>query len=83
MWLEIVTREEGDVDPSRKTLDDIHLGDALFFRTCWAGQHWTSNPAAPKNDRLRYLNAGKEEFGPGSPGLDAHAVQRTLNGVPH
>ena len=64
------------------SLDDIHPGDALLFRTGWAGRYWTSNPAAPRHERLKYLNAGKEKFGPGSPGLDARAVQWTLNRKP-
>ncbi len=64
------------------TIDDILPGDALLFRTGWAARFWTSNPADPRNERLKYLNGGQEEFRPGSPGLDLRAVQWTLNRMP-
>lgn len=64
------------------TLEDIHPGDALLFRTGWAGRYWTSNPSSPRNERLRYLNGGKEEFGPAGPGLDARAIQWSVNRKP-
>ncbi|MDG2087820.1 MAG: cyclase family protein [Arenicellaceae bacterium] len=65
------------------TIDDIRPGDALLIRTGWAGRFWTSNPAAPRNERLKYLNNGQDEkFLPGGPGLGARAVQWTLNRKP-
>lgn len=64
------------------TIDEIRPGDALLFRTGWAGRFWTSNPADPRNERLKYLNGGLEEFQPGSPGLGLRAVQWTLNRMP-
>jgi hypothetical protein len=65
------------------TIDDIQPGDALLIRTAWAGRFWTSNPADPRNQRLKYLNNGQDaEFLPGGPGLDARAVQWTLNRRP-
>ncbi|NNC64363.1 MAG: hypothetical protein HKN84_06230 [Gammaproteobacteria bacterium] len=65
------------------TIDDIQPGDALLVRTAWAGRFWTSNPADPRTERLKYLNNGQdEEFLPGGPGLDARAVQWTLNRQP-
>ena len=64
------------------TLDDIRPGDAILFRTGWAGRYWTGNPAAPKNERLKYLNRGKDEFKPGGPGLDARADQWVVNRKP-
>ena len=65
------------------TIDDIQPGDALLVRTAWAARFWTSNPADPRNERLRYLNNGQDgEFLPGGPGLDARAIQWTLNRRP-
>ncbi len=65
------------------TIDDIRPGDALLVRTAWAGRFWTSNPADPRTERLKYLNNGQDaEFLPGGPGLDARAVQWTLNREP-
>lgn len=64
------------------TLDDIKPGDTILFRTGWAGRYWTSNPSAPRDERLRYLNGGKNEFGPGGPGLDARAIQWSVNRNP-
>ncbi len=65
------------------TIDDIQPGDALLIRTGWAGRFWTSNPAAPRTDRLKYLNNGQdEEFLPGGPGLDTRAIRWTLNRSP-
>lgn len=65
------------------TIDDLRPGDALLVRTGWAGRFWTSNPADPRIDRLKYLNNGQDaEFLPGGPGLDARAVQWTLNRRP-
>ena len=65
------------------TIDDIRPGDALLVRTAWAGRFWTSNPTDPRNERLKYLNNGQdEEFLPGGPGLNARAIQWTLNRQP-
>ena len=64
------------------TLDDIRPGDAILFRTGWAGRYWTSNPSAPKNERLKYLNRGQEKFKPGGPGLDARSDQWVVNRKP-
>jgi cytochrome c553/kynurenine formamidase len=64
------------------TLDDIKPGDTILFRTGWAGRYWTSNPSSPRDERLRYLNGGKESFGPGGPGLDARAIQWSVNRNP-
>ncbi len=64
------------------TLDDIRPGDAILFRTGWAGRYWTSNPSAPRNERLKYLNRGQEEFKPGGPGLDARSDQWVVNRKP-
>jgi kynurenine formamidase len=65
------------------TIEDIQAGDALLIRTGWAGRFWTSNPADPRNERLKYLNNGQdEEFLPGGPGLDSRAIQWTLNRRP-
>lgn len=65
------------------TIDDIKPGDAILVRTGWAGRFWTSNPAAPRNERLKYLNNGQDEkFLPGGPGLDSRAIQWTLNRHP-
>ena len=65
------------------TLDDIGPGDALLIRTAWAGRFWTSNPADPRAERLKYLNNGQDaEFLPGGPGLDARSIQWTLNRRP-
>lgn len=65
------------------TLDDIRPGDALLVRTAWAGRFWTSNPADPRAERLKYLNNGQDaEFLPGGPGLDARSIQWTLNRRP-
>jgi len=65
------------------TINDIRPGDGLLIRTGWAGRYWTSNPADPRNERLKYLNNGQdEEFLPGGPGLDHRAVQWTLNRRP-
>ncbi|MBH98937.1 MAG: hypothetical protein CMM56_10870 [Rhodospirillaceae bacterium] len=65
------------------TLGDIEPGDALLIRTAWAGRYWTSNPADPRNERLKYLNNGQDrEFLPGGPGLNWRAVQWTLNRQP-
>jgi kynurenine formamidase len=65
------------------TIADIRPGDALLVRTAWAARFWTSNPADPRNDRLKYLNFGQDEkFMPGGPGLSARAVQWTLNRAP-
>ncbi len=65
------------------TIDDIQPGDALLIRTGWAGRFWTSNPADPRNERLKYLNNGQdEEFLPGGPGLDTRAIRWTLNRRP-
>lgn len=64
------------------TLENIKPGDALLFRTGWAGRFWTSNPSDPRNERLKYLNGGQEEFRPGGPGLDARAIQWTVNRKP-
>ena len=64
------------------TLDDIRAGDAILFRTAWAGRYWTSNPSAPKNERLKYLNRGREEFKPGGPGLDARSDFWVVNRKP-
>ena len=64
------------------TLADIRPGDALLFRTGWAGRFWTSNPADPRNERLKYLNGGQKKFKPGGPGLDARAIQWTVNRQP-
>ena len=64
-------------------LKDIHPGDALLVRTGWAARFWTSNPADPKNERLKYLNTGQDiKFLPGGPGLDERAIQWTLNRSP-
>ncbi len=63
-------------------LDDINPGDALLFRTGWAARFWTSNPSDPRNERLKYLNGGQEEFRPGGPGLDARAIQWSVNRKP-
>ena len=65
------------------TIDDIEAGDALLIRTGWAGRFWTSNPADPRGERLKYLNFGQDaEFLPGGPGLDTRAIQWTLNRQP-
>jgi kynurenine formamidase len=64
------------------TLDDIRPGDAILFRTGWAGRYWTGNPAAPKNERLKYLNRGQEAFKPGGPGLDARSDKWVVNRKP-
>jgi kynurenine formamidase len=64
------------------TLDDIRPGDAILFRTGWAGRYWTGNPAAPKNERLKYLNRGQDDFKPGGPGLDARSDQWVVNRKP-
>ena len=65
------------------TIDDMRPGDALLIRTAWAGRFWTSNPADPRNERLKYLNNGQDaEFLPGGPGLDTRAIQWTLNRQP-
>jgi len=64
------------------TLDDIRPGDAILFRTGWAGRYWTSNPSDPRDERLKYLNGGKETFGPAGPGLDARAIQWSVNRKP-
>ena len=65
------------------TIEHIRPGDALLVRTAWAARFWTSNPADPRNSRLKYLNFGQdEEFLPGGPGLSARAVQWTLNRTP-
>ncbi|MGI9259949.1 MAG: cyclase family protein [Gammaproteobacteria bacterium] len=64
------------------TLDDIQPGDALLVRTGWAARYWTSNPADPRDEALKYFNGGKEEFWPTGPGLDLRAVQWTINRNP-
>ncbi len=64
------------------SLEDIQAGDALLFRTGWAGRYWTSNPSNPRDERLKYLNGGQEEFRPGGPGLDARAIQWSVNRNP-
>ncbi len=65
------------------TIDNIQPGDALLIRTGWAGRFWTSNPADPRAERLKYLNFGQDvEFLPGGPGLDMRAIQWTLNRRP-
>jgi len=64
------------------TIGDIKPGDAILFRTGWAGRYWTSNPRDPRDERLKYLNGGKDTFGPAGPGLDARAIQWSVNRVP-
>ena len=64
------------------TINDIQPGDALLFRTGWAARYWTSNPADPRNEILRYFNGGQEEFRPAGPGLGLRAVQWTINRSP-
>ncbi len=64
------------------TPDDIKPGDAILFRTGWAGRYWTSNPRDPRDERLRYLNGGKNTFGPAGPGLDARAITWSVNRQP-
>ncbi|MCP4301159.1 MAG: c-type cytochrome, partial [Gammaproteobacteria bacterium] len=64
------------------TFNDIKPGDAILFRTGWAGRYWTSNPSDPRDERLKYLNGGKETFGPAGPGLDARAIQWSVNRMP-
>jgi len=64
------------------TLDDINPGDAILFRTGWAGRYWTSNPSDPRDERLKYLNGGKDTFGPAGPGLGARAIQWSVNRKP-
>ncbi len=64
------------------TIDDIHPGDAILIRTGWAARYWTSNPADPRNERLKYLNRGQDTFGPGAPGLGVRAIQWTINRNP-
>lgn len=64
------------------SMGDIKPGDAILFRTGWAGRYWTSNPGDPRDERLKYLNGGKESFGPGGPGLDARAIQWSVNRRP-
>ncbi|MGI9257886.1 MAG: cyclase family protein [Gammaproteobacteria bacterium] len=65
------------------TIDDIEPGDALLIRTGWAGRFWTSNPADPRSDRLKYLNNGQDvTFQPGGPGLGPRAIRWTLNRRP-
>ncbi len=64
------------------TINDIRPGDALLFRTGWAARYWTSNPADPRSDILKYFNGGQEEFRPIGPGLGMRAIQWTLNRNP-
>lgn len=64
------------------TLDDIQPGDALLFRTGWGARFWTSNPADPRNESMKYFNGGKEEFWPTGPGLSLRAIQWTINRNP-
>lgn len=64
------------------SLDDLQPGDALLFRTGWAARYWTSNPADPREETLKYFNGGQEEFHPIGPGLGVRAVQWTINRNP-
>ena len=64
------------------SLDDIHPGDALMIRTGWSARFWTANPADPRDERVKYLNRGQDEFRPGGPGIDARAIQWTINRMP-
>ncbi len=64
------------------TLEDFRPGDAILIRTGWAGRYWTSNPSAPRSERLKYLNRGQEKFKPGGPGLDARSDQWVVNRNP-
>jgi hypothetical protein len=64
------------------TLEDIRPGDGLLVRTGWGARYWTSNPADPRNESLKYFNGGQEEFRPAGPGLDSRAVQWTINRKP-
>jgi len=64
------------------TVDEIHPGDALLIRTGWSARFWTANPADPRNERVKYLNRGQDDFLPGGPGIDARAIQWTINRMP-
>ncbi|MFL2546994.1 MAG: cyclase family protein [Candidatus Rariloculaceae bacterium] len=64
------------------SIDDIQPGDALMIRTGWSARFWTANPADPRDERVRYLNRGENEFRPGGPGIDARAIQWTINRRP-
>jgi hypothetical protein len=64
------------------SIDDIHPGDALMIRTGWSARFWTANPAGPRDERVRYLNRGENEFRPGGPGIDARAIQWTIKRRP-
>lgn len=64
------------------TLNDVHAGDALMIRTGWSARFWTANPADPRDERVRYLNRGQDEFRPGGPGIDSRAIQWTINRRP-
>ncbi len=64
------------------TLEDIRPGDAILIRIGWGARYWTSNPADPRNESLKYFNGGQEEFQPNGPGIDSRAVQWTINRMP-
>jgi kynurenine formamidase len=64
------------------SIEDIVPGDALMIRTGWSARFWTANPADPRDERVRYLNRGQDAFRPGGPGIDARAIQWTINRRP-